>query len=186
MSPKNKINLSLVIILLAGILLFVFLILPIYKNIKGGVQELIVQKQKLMSLEEKTRNVEDFKKNHSEIEQQLGKAEDLFINSEAPVEFISFLQQMAQNYHLLIEIGPSEPFETKTEPWLYINFHITIHSSFPNFLRFLEKLESSPYLIETKSLSLERLTERDLTAEKLAEFSLGDVKAGLLIDVYAK
>lgn len=186
MSPKNKINLSFVVILLAGILLVVFLILPIYKNIKVNVQELIVQKQKLMSLDEKIRNVEDFKKNHDEIKQQLEKGQGLFINSEAPVEFISFLQQIVQNYHLLIEIVPSEPFETKTEPWLYINFQITIHGSFPNLLRFLEKIESSPYLIEIKSLSIERLTERDLAAEKLSGLSLGDVEANFLINVYAK
>jgi len=183
MNPQNKIKLFFVIVFLVGVLLFGFLVFPIYNNIKEGVLELIIEKQKLMSLKERISNVEDFKNNYDEIKEQLEKAEGLFINSQAPVELISFLQQMSQQYQLLIEIIPSETFALAQEPWPYINFEINTQSSFPNLLRFLEKVESSPYLIEVKSFHIKRLDERELAS--LEGFSLGDVEGNLLLKVYA-
>ena len=185
MTSQNKIRLSLIIILLLGGLLFIFLIIPIYNNIKNGSQEIIDQKQKLNSLEDRLNNVEEFRQKSQEIGQNLVKAESIFINSEAPVDFIAFLEQISQNYQVSIEIAPSVPIKEKGGLWTHINFQITSYSSFPRFLQFLEKIESSSYLIKIIDLNINRLTEHELKLEEAEGLSVGDVKGVLLLGVYA-
>lgn len=185
MTSQNKIRLSLITTLLLGGLLFVFLIVPIYNNIKNGSQEIINQKQKLNSLESRLNNVEEFRQKSQEIEQNLAKAESMFIDSEAPVGFIAFLEQISQNYQVSIEIAPSIPIKEKGDLWVHINFQITSYSSFPRFLQFLEKIESSSYLIKITNLNINRLTEQELKLEGAERFLVGDVRSVLLLKVHA-
>lgn len=185
MNLKNKINLSLVTLLLLAILLVVFLIYPLYKDIRNNSQELISQKQNLIYLEDKLESIEEFRKNHREIKQNLEKTKTLFVNSEAPVGFIGFLERTSQACQASIGISPSSITRNAKDPWPHIAFQINSISSFPNFLKFLDKLESSPYLIEIQGLSINQLTERELRSEELETFSVGDIRASLSIKAFA-
>ena len=55
-----------------------------------------------------------------------------------------------------------------------------------DFLKFLEKIETGPYLIKIQNLNIRRLTEKELKSKGFSQFALGDVKASLSIQVYAK
>jgi len=185
MTIKNTIRISLLIVLALSVSLSVFLIRPIFSGIKKNSEELINQKQRINFLEEKIKNIEDFKKNQDEIGKNLEKIKTLFLESEAPVNFIGFLEQTARESQLSIKISPSASTKKAEDPWFSIIFEISSASPFPSLLRFLEKLESSPYLIKIQSFSVTRLEENDLKTKELEDLSVGSVKAILSMKVYA-
>ncbi|MCP6719163.1 MAG: type 4a pilus biogenesis protein PilO [Patescibacteria group bacterium] len=185
MAIKNKIVLSLIIVFLLGFSLLVFLVYPTYIDIKDSPQELTEQEKKLAFLEEKIRNIEEFKKNYQEIKQNVEKAKILFANPEAPVNFIGFLEETAQDSNIFIEISPSIPKVEGEDPWNSIRFKIAVAGSFPSFLKFLEKIESSPYLVKIDNLNIMRLAEREILSKKFQRFSVGDIRGDVFLKVYA-
>jgi len=114
----------------------------------------------------------------------LEKIDDLFADPEVPIEFINFLEKNAGKSQLSIEISPMAKKET--EPWPSLSFQISTVGSFSNFLKFLEKLETGPYLIEISNLNVKKITEKELRSEKFETFSLSDVNALFLIKVLTR
>lgn len=186
MTLKNKINLSLVIFIILIISFIVFLIYPLFKEIKNSSEELISEKQKLTSLERKIANLEEFQSLWSKIEPNFKKADQLFIDPEVPVKFINFLEATAKDCGVPIEISSALPTKIEKDPWPSLFFQISSTSSFSKFLRFLAKIEASPYLIEIQNLNVRRLTEKELKLKEFEKYSLGDVETTLSIKVYTK
>lgn len=85
-----------------------------------------------------------------------------------------------------IKISPSSATKIAKDPWPSINFQINAAGSFPNFLKFIDKLESSKYLIEIRNMNISRLTENELRSADYENFSAGDIKGNLILKVYAK
>ena len=186
MIPKNKINLSLVVFGVLIVSLIVFVIYPLFKEIKNNSEDLISKKQKLLSLEAKIENLGEFQSLWSEIEPNLKKIDQLFIDPGVPVEFISFLETAARDCDFPIVISPALPSKIEKDPWPSLSFQISSITSFSKFLRFLVKIETSPYLIEIQNLNARRLTEKELKLKEFEKLSLGDIKTTLSIKVYTK
>jgi len=181
---KNKINLSLIFFLFLSIFWIAFFIYPLLKNIENNSKEIISQKKEVLSLENEIEDIEEFRKSYAKIKPNLEKIETLFTNSEAPIDFISFLEKNSQDCHLTIKIVPAAI--TSEKPWPSLSFSITSLGSFPNFLRFLEKLETGPYLTEIQNLSIKRLPDTELKSKEFENLSLGDIQANFLIRVFTK
>ena len=186
MTLKNKINLSLAIFIMLNIILIYFVIYPLFKEIKINSEDLISKKQSSATLERKVENLKQFQTLWFEIQPNLEKIDKLFIDPEVPVEFISFLEETASDCGLLVEIFPAPTLKTTGDPWPSIFFQISSTASFSKFFKFLEKLETSPYLIEIQNLNVRRLTEKDLEQKAFEKFSLGDTINTLLMKVYTK
>ena len=186
MTLKNKINLSIAILLTLIIFLIVFGIWPLFSEIKKKAEEIVSQKQSLVSLENKAENLTKFKIYYQERKSDLEKTEHLFIDPEVPVEFIRFLEKTSRDCQTSIKISPALSTKTPKDPWPSLTFQITSASSFPNFLKFLEKLESSNYLIEIQNLNISRLSEMELKSKEFEQFSLGDVRTTLSLKVYTR
>lgn len=186
MTIKNKINLSLVVFIILSLSLILFLIYPLFAGIKNNSEELISQKQKLISLETKIENLEKFQTLWQEIEPDFQKIEKFFIDPEVPVEFISALETIAKDCQMTVEISSTPSGRTEKDPWSLLFFQLGATTSFSKFLKFLEKLETSPYLIEIPSLNVRKLTEADLRLKEFEGKSLGDVKITLSLKVYTQ
>jgi len=186
MNLKKKVNLSLIILAFLGIILIAFVIYPLFSGIKKNSEELVSQRKNLASFEANVKNLEKFKTLYQEIEPNLEKIDTLFINPEAPVEFISFLETTAQDSQIPIKISSALDSKTEEGLWPSLVFKITSISSFPKFLKFLEKLETSPYLIEIRNLNISELDEVEIRSEEFEAFSLEDVKSTLSIKVFTK
>jgi len=185
MDLKKKIYSSLGIFLAISIVLIVFLISPIYKDIKNNSQELIFEKQNIATLESKIESLEEFKKNYAEIKPNLEKIETLFADQKTPVEFISFLENTSKDCQISINISPVS-FQSEENLWPSITFQISSTGYFLNFLKFLEKLESSKYLIKIQNLTIVSLAETEQKPKETEATSLSYVRANFLISVYAK
>jgi len=191
MDIKKKINITIAIFLGLTILLIGFVIYPLFQGIKNDSKELVSQKQKIISLETKIENLGKFQTLWQGIEPDFQKIEKLFIDSEVPVAFISSLETIAKDCQMTIKISSAPSSGTEKDPWPSLFFQISSATSSPKFLKFLEKIETSPYLIEISSLNVRKLTEAELTQpflqKELGEGrNLGDVAITLSLKVYSK
>jgi len=186
MTIKNKINLSLVIFSILIIGFIAFLIYPLFEGIKNNSEDLTSKKQKILSLEAKIGDLEKFQSLWREIEPSFKKIDQSFIEPKVPVEFISFLEMTARDCAIDIEISSALPSKVEKDPWPSLFFQISSTSSFPKFLKFLAKIETSPYLIEIQNLNGKSLTKKELDSEDLEKFSLIDTKITLSIKAYTR
>jgi len=161
MTLKNKINLSLIIFIVLSVCLIVLVIYPLFKEIKNSSEELVSEKQKLFSLERKIENLKEFQTLWLKIEPNLKKIDQLFIDPQVPVEFVNFLEKIAKDSEILIEISSSLSSKTEKDPWSSLLLQINSTAPFSKFLKFLEKIEASPYLIEIQNLNARGLIEGD-------------------------
>ena len=156
MKEVSRVNLSIVLFLVLVVLILIFGVYPIFKDIEKNSQEVFRQKKELVILEAQITNLEKFKAVYQELEDILEKIEDLFVNPQVPVDFIRFLENTAENCSSDIGISPTSSGKFGNDYWQSLIFQISSRGSFPNFLKFLEKLENSPYLIEIQSLNISR------------------------------
>jgi len=178
MNVKKKINTSLFIFFILIVLTIVFIVFPLLIDIKKGSNDLISEKNNLSVLDEQIASLEKFKILYKNLEEILKKIDKLFINSEVPVDFIGFLEKTARSSLVNIEIIPLSSGKIDKDPWPSINFQITANGSFSNFLSFLEKIESSPYLIEIQNLTVVQNSSEKKTA--------GNIQAIFSFKVFAK
>lgn len=174
MNLKKKFQTSIIAFLVALILLVVFAIFPIFGNIKENSQELSSVKKRFSDLEAEIENIERFKSIYEGLEQFLEKVNNLFVDEEVPVGFITFLETAAQENQLQIEIHPTSATKGKKDPWEFLSFQISCQGFFQNFMAFIEKLENGPYLIEIKNINISKKNTREegLPGEVEASFSL--------------
>lgn len=183
---KTKIYLAISISLVLTLLLITLIILPLLKDIKERSRELVLAKEKLTLLESQLKNIEELRKIEDKINSTLEKTESLFIDKEMPVEFIDFLENISQNCQVPLNISPTFLRQTPNETWSFLGFQITAAGSFPNIRRFLEKLESSQYLIKIESLNITGLSKGELVSKEFEKLSPEEVKVNLVLKVFGK
>ena len=155
------------------VVFIVLVIFPLFLGIQKESQNFISQKGELAKLEKKIQNLKNFQIFGKEYLVNLEKIEKLFIPSSKPLEFIEFLEKEGENSNLDIEILPFA-LEKKDKSWPSMNFRLSLTGAFSDFLKFLERLESAPYLIDILNLNVVKGEEGPET------------KIILLIKVYTK
>ena len=121
------------------------------------------------------KNIKDFNDNFKRYQSDLEKIERLFVDISEPIEFIKFLEQEATSSGLSIEIAPPVLREKGDNPWASFDFDLTLNGSFPDIVRFVDRLEAGPYLIRPLVVSV-----REDSVEK------DTIVAVISIKVYAK
>ncbi len=135
------------------VILFSFVIYPLLNGVKKNSQELILAKKELVSFKTKTKEFEQSKKAYGSLKTDLEKIDELFINSDVPIDLIKFWRETAKDSGLLIDISPTSLEVSETVLWNSIGFRLSLIGPFSDFLEFLEKIETAPYLIEIQNLS---------------------------------
>jgi len=173
MSSKEKIVIFSVTFGVVVLALICFIIYPLFRGIEKGSQELITAKKEFILSKDETERFDQFKEIYNKLKPDLEKIDKLFIDPEVPIDFIKFLEYTAGDSELLADISLTLAKSAETDPWSSIGFRMILTGSFPNFLKFLEKIETSPYLIEIQNLSTKKLEE-------------GNIAANLVIKVFSK
>jgi len=136
------------------IILLCFVIYPLLSGVKKNSQDLILAKKELISFKAETEKFEQSKKVYGSLKTDLEKIDELFIDSDVPVNLIKFWRKTAEDSGLLIDISPTSLEVSETVLWDSIGFRLNLIGSFPKFLKFLEKIETALYLIEIQNLSI--------------------------------
>lgn len=177
MKSKQKIIIILIILTALSFVLVGFLIHLQLKGVKKTSEELVNLKKELILFQSKAGELEQFKKTYQELEPDLKRIDSLFVDPEVPIELIKFWENIASDSGLLIEISPAFIKPGETEPWKPMGFQLVLTGSPKNFLKFIEKIETGPYLTEVQSLVI---TKQEKEVEG------GDVKATLLTKAFIK
>lgn len=164
MTFKNKFNLALVLLFLFVVSLTVFLIWPAFSEIKNTSKEIMEKREKIVVSEIKVQKARDFRSFYQKREESFQRLDTFFVNSEAPIDFINFLEKTSQDSGVSLEISAGSLVENPQELWPFLNFQISSAGLSSDFLKFLEKLESSPYLAEIQNLNIRRLSESEISA----------------------
>lgn len=180
MASKKKINISLVIFTLIVAALIVFFIRPLLIKIKTNSEELLSEKNNAAALEIQAKEIENFGKNYPLYKPNLEKIEQLFIDPKNPVDFIKFLEKTASDSQITSKISLLPP--PKKGDQNFVAFQFFSSGDFSKMLEFSEKLETGPYLIEIKNLTIKSSTEKNTSKN----YSPGKVDAIFLIKTFIK
>ena len=172
---KRKIYIALLCFAVVFGILIKFGILPSIEAIKRNSRALNLQKRALSLSQNQFKDLGDFKNDFSQYQAILEKVDRSFVDKEAPINFIEFLEREARNLNLPIEISPLNITQKKTDPWVPVAFSISFAGAFPDCLKFLERLEQSPWLIEISQLDIKRISEE----------KTGDVSFSLTIKAFS-
>ncbi|MFH1780648.1 MAG: type 4a pilus biogenesis protein PilO [Candidatus Nealsonbacteria bacterium] len=172
---QNK-NTSLIVSAVLIIFLIGCFIRPLFLSIKKNSAALIIQKATLAEREKKNENFKEFQSTYETYRLNLDKIDQLFIDREEPIEFIEFLEKEAGRNKLSIDLTPLSLRAVAEDVWPSINFQVAAAGSFQNFLKFLDKIESSPHLIVLSDFSL----------NKPAKDTNGDIVVSFQMKVYAQ
>lgn len=181
MDPKKKIFLNLIIFGLFSSA-FIFGVLPyLLGQIQEASKDLIFFKQRFLTLQKEEKNLQQLKAVYQTYEPHFKEISQVFVNYEGPVKFIEFLEKTAQISQQEIDISLSYiKKEKENEFWPSLAFRISTKGSFPDFLKFLSKLENSPYLVEILNLNIKKTTKTPQISPK------SEVESNILIKVFAK
>jgi len=169
--------------------LILALIYPLLKGLKEASLNFIEIKKELTLFYDRAGEIESLKLGYEEIERDLEKTEDFFVNSEVPINLIKFWEETALSSGISINISPlsfGNKEDDEKDKWDSMVFRINSVGSFTDFLMFLERIEIGSYLIEIEDLSVRKLTSSDLGFSDYENFSINDVRTILTIKVFTK
>jgi hypothetical protein len=175
---EKKIKISIAVFLGLIILVNVFIVYPILEEIKNNSHWLISEKDRFLTLNKKIDSLKNLDVSYNDREGTLKQIDNLFIDSEVPVDFINFLETTGKQSSVSVEIAPFSVGKNNENSWPFLNFQLTVSGPFPYFMMFLEKIENSPYLIEIQNLTIGQSTE--------IKQSSGNIKAVLSLKAFSK
>jgi type II secretory pathway component PulM len=184
MSPKSKIHLTLVIVVIAVILLFVLLNAPLIKGVKTLSADFKEKNNLLASYREKGGDyLIQLRNEHAKSESKVSEIQACFVDSEKAIDFILAIEQVAVatgNYQEKREIA-SEEKNT-------LSFQVSLWGSFSNLIKFLAQLENMKYFVNVDSFTTTRIVERELRdlVDKGIVVPIENVRSVLEIKVYTK
>ncbi len=184
MSPKSRIYLTLIILIIVVIALLVFLNIPLVKEVKTLSVDSKEKNNLLASYGEKGGDyLIQLRDEHIESGTRISEIQASFVDSEKAIDFILALEQTAVltgNYQEIREIV------SKEKNTLF--FQVSLWGSFSNLIKFLAQLENMKYLVNIDSLTMLRIEERDSRGlvDKGIVVSIGNVRSVLEIKAYTK
>jgi len=164
-----------IVIYLAVILFFVW---SLIKDIKNESLNLVMQKNEEFSFKEQMFFLEKF---NQEI---FLKYEEALIDSKNPIILIKFLENTAKESNVTLDIllTPSLAQKIGTDIWPSISMQIKFSGSFQNTLKFINKLENSPYFLSIESLKMNKSEEK----VKVKNITSIIIKTDCLLKIFTK
>ena len=142
-SENIKIYLVFGVVLISVLSAVFFLVSEVGKNSQG----LLAQKQEFLSSEKKLSDLEGDRQKLEEHKKDLEKIDTLLVEHSSPTDFTDFLRGLTAN-----PLGSIPYKEIKDKALL--SFSVSFSGSFPDLLRFIDKIENGPYLSEITTLNV--------------------------------
>lgn len=134
-----------------------FVILPLFIGIVDRANELIVEKRNLAYLTERSRVLEE---GIGDIGEILGEVRELYVDPRRPVDEILFLERIANENDLDMDINIAGP--RSDDEWSYLTFVISVRGDSEGFHRFIESIQNARWINTIDRLNVRRATERDM------------------------
>jgi len=153
--------------------LIVFIIFFPVKVIINNISELSSIKKTLFSLEEQENNFNELSESYQANLKTINRIDNSFVNSEEPINFLTFIEDLSAELGLATKIIPANPQKVKNDIWPSMIFRLSSKGELGKIMVFLEKLENSQFLTEVTDISLKKLAGKDEEPDQVeAEISL--------------
>jgi len=184
MNRTHKI-ISFLILFSAGSALFVvFVVYPIFRGVLDDHEEALAQKKELVQLQEDRKRLQEFQSTFQAYRADFTQLENLFVDTETPIEFFRFLDDAAEEFGLVLKKNPGVPRLEKDDVWPSMSIELQGDGPYPGAVAFLQKVENAPYLIEAKDFSIAGSLLRNRRSISLQEE--GVVRFLLVLKVYTE
>lgn len=154
LSPKNKITASLIGFLIVILSLIYFIVAPTIKEIKAMVKAIEAQRQDLEKKYVKSQSLKQLTENFKKIEPQLELIDQIFINKNRELEFITSLENEADKNQVSQKINLSAPQKAENQNFQKTSLQLFTKGGFSGQLQYLSNLERLSYYINVKLLEL--------------------------------
>lgn len=161
MEIKEKIYIVILLFLVADFLIIFFVLNPLHQDIKDVSDRFLERKKEIVELETRLKELKSLKNTYAKIEPDSRKVETLFVNPDKPIRFITFLEEAADESELTINISPGSGAKFKNEKWNPVIFKIETSGTFPSLLKFIEKIEYSPWVVSINNLDIRKIQKEE-------------------------
>lgn len=157
-----------------------FLIYPLFTQIKSVSADILQKRGEIANAGVQNKELDAFREKFKDYEPNLQKMDALFIDAKDPLDFITFLEKVAEGSGVGISITLLSSQEKITGLWPSLAFQISATGKYAGMLDFFEQLEVGPYLTRTRKLSLRPRYGED------GKKSLGQVDADVVLEAFVK
>lgn len=154
---QNKIYIIIIIFILIALMLIVFLIYPVLRDIQNGSKEILSNKSKVAFLNKQRNELNGFNRKYNNDSYDLERIDQLFVDSKNPIDFVEFLEKTANDSGITMDIKLNISLLDKGfNKWPVAISNIAVTGEFFNILKFSEKLNTSPYLMMIKNITIKK------------------------------
>ncbi|MBU0722272.1 hypothetical protein KKA93_02340 [Patescibacteria group bacterium] len=154
LSLKNKITASMVGFFVIILSLVYFIIIPTIREIKDISGAIEAQREDLEKKYIKSQKIRQLAQNLKEIKPKLELLDQIFINKNRELEFITSLENEANKNQISQKINLSAPQQVENKNFQKTNLQLLTKGGFIKQLRYLMNLENLSYYINVKLLEL--------------------------------
>lgn len=179
---QNKIYLILGALGIIIVILLLSIIFPLVNNIKRLAAEFDQKNNLLASYKEKAESyLGQLRSDYFKLAPEISKINDSFVSPEKVIDSILAVERAAaltNNYQEIKEVKEDGA----------LSFQVSLWGSFPNLIKFLARIENLNYFVDSESLQITRVGERELVnlEGKGIMVKGGDVRSVINIKAYTK
>ncbi len=183
MEIKNNIYQIISLFVVIILCLIGFLVWPLLQDIKNNSGKILSDNAKALFVETEIKELDAFEKKYVEYEPHLRKIEGVFVDVKNPIDFIRFLEKIALDSEVSIEINLLPEQKSSINGVLpSVFFQIYITGDFVNILKFSERMEFGDYLIMVNSMTIKKVSKN----QDAPSSPSGKVDAEFLVEIMNK
>ncbi len=183
LSEKKNVFIYYILPFFILLLLVVGVVYPLFL----GVQQ---KSSKIISIKKKEKIIENLKcyQDKEKIKEDMEKIDSLFTDSQAPINLIQFWEETAKENNLLLEVNSVSLKSDKEDLWKSIGFQMNLLGDYISFLKFLGKIEYSPFLMKVQQITINSVEKEKLNKkEEKTNLSKNNlIKAVVVLKVFVK
>jgi hypothetical protein len=177
LKSKDKLYIISGVLIVIFACFIAFFIYPTLTDVIGHSQKLLADKAQDSLMQKELSELQAFKNNEYLYDANLQKADNLLIDARNPVDFVEFLERIAGQSQISVDVSLAPQVSGKPVP-----FVLNTTGSFSGTAAFSRRVETGPYLITINKLSI---TKPEFSKED-PHYVAGQVKSVFFIDVAAQ
>lgn len=167
----------------AAALALVFLaVAPLIASIGDAGSQAVQQQAQIADYDRRLSSAREFIAFAKIENDNFAKMNEVFVDGQMPLDFINSLETAAANCNVSVKFSPSVSQQTSNKDWSSITIEADIAGGVSDILRFMEKIENSPYLLTVQSFGLRAGSAGD----EANDIPAGSGNAHILLKAYAK
>ncbi|MDP3093903.1 MAG: hypothetical protein Q8N16_04030 [bacterium] len=177
---QKKYSLNLIFGLIDFSLAAFIVFFPV-RTIISDTEALSSLKKEFFLIEKQEESFKSLDRDYRIYLQKIERIDAVFVDAKVPIAFLDVLEKASREAGFGIKISPSASSRSDKSSWPSIAFRVSGRGKPENFLKFLDKMENSQYLMQVLELNLSREKLLDEKNELPPE-----VEASFLIKVFTE